>query len=252
MLGIAFFEGRRFPMRMNQSQPKSEQAKADPTYRSLYRIGGVAASLMVLVTILHIGVFFVVGLPGNILEWFELFESSPLDGLLAFELLLVVYVVLSIPLALALYAALHRTNPSLMSISLALALIGAVAFIISRPAFEMLSLSNSYAVATTDAQRAGYIAAGEATFATFSGTPYWLSYILGSIGGLMISAVMLQGAVFSKTTAYLRLASGVLDFGIFVPTIGLFIALLSVFCLMGFNILVAWRLLQIGRIGQGG
>jgi hypothetical protein len=32
----------------------------------------------------------------------------------------------------------------------------------------------------------------------------------------------------------------------------LFIAILSVFCLMGFNILVAWRLLQIGRIGQGG
>jgi hypothetical protein len=237
-------------MILNQSQPKTEQVEPDPTYRSLYRIGGVAAALMVLVTILHIGVFFVVGLPESILEWFELFEGSPIGGLLAFELLLVVYVVLSIPLALALYAALRRTNPSLMSISLALALIGAVAFIISRPAFEMLSLSNAYATATTDAQRTAYIAAGEVTFAAFGGTTYWVSYIFGSIGGLMISVVMLQGAVFSKTTAYLRLASSVLDLGIFVPTIGLFIAIISVFCLMGFNILVAWRLLQIGRTGQ--
>jgi hypothetical protein len=238
-------------MPLNQNQPKSELVVAVPTYRPLYRIGGVAAVLMVLIPILHIGVFFVVGLPESILDWFELFESNPLGGLLAFELLLVIYVVLSIPLALAFYAALRRTNPSLMKISLALALIGVVAFIISRPAFEMLYLSNAYAAATTDAQRAAYLAVGEATYAAFGGTAYWVSYILGSIGGIMISFVMLQGAVFSKTTAYLRLASSVLDFGIFVPTIGLFIAILSVFFLMGFNILVARRLLQIGRIGKG-
>jgi fumarate reductase subunit D len=225
--------------------------KADPIYGSLYLVGGVAAAVMVLFTILHTAVFFVVGLPDSVLGWFELFEGNALGGLLAFELLLVGYVVLSVPLALALYATLHRANPSLMSLYLALALIGSIAFIASRPAFEMLSLSNAYAAATTEAQRAAYVAAGEATIAAFDGTAYWTSYILGSVGGIVISVVMLQVNIFSKTTAYLRLASGILDFGIFVPTVGLFIALLSVFCLLGFNILAARRLLQLARVEEG-
>jgi hypothetical protein len=59
--------------------------------------------------------------------------------------------------------------------------------------------------------------------------------------------VILRSAIFSKTTGYLRIASSVLDFGIFVPGVGLYIALFSVFCLLGFNILVARRLLQLAR-----
>jgi hypothetical protein len=61
---------------------------------------------------------------------------------------------------------------------------------------------------------------------------------------LVISIVILQGSVFSRLTAYLRLASSLFDFGIFGPTIGIFNARLSVFCLMGFNIMVTRRLLQ--------
>lgn len=230
-----------------QAKSKDNPAYSGSIYRSLYLIGGAAAALEVLCTVLQSGVFFVIGLPGSVVEWFELFERSPLRGLLAFELLLVFYVIFSIPVALALFAALQRTNPALMSLYLALALFGAVAFVTSRPAFEMLSLSHSYAAAATNAQRAVYLAAGEATLAAFSGTAYWVSYILGSLGGFVISIVILQGTVFSRPTAYLRLASSIFDFGIFVPTIGIFIALLSVFCLIGFNILVTLRLLQMGR-----
>ncbi len=231
-----------------ESHPKAGLVEVDPNFRQLYRIGGVAAALLVAITVLHSSVFFVVGLPTTIIEWFELFQRSALSGLLAFELLLVVFVVLSVPLVLAIYAALRHANPSLMAIYVALGLVGAAAFMASRPAFEMLSLSHGYAAATTDAQRAAFLAAGESTFAVFKGTSFWVSYILGSIGGLVLSIVILRSAVFSKATGYLRLASSVLDFGIFVPTVGLFIALLSVFCLLGFNILVALRLLQLGRV----
>ena len=52
-------------------------------------------------------------------------------------------------------------------------------------------------------------------------------------------------SLFSKTTAYLRIASSVLDFGLFVPAVGLFISLGSVVCLPVFNVLVARRLLQL-------
>ena len=45
----------------------------------------------------------------------------------------------------------------------------------------------------------------------------------------------------------MRIASSVLDLGIYVPTIGLVLSLLSVVCLLIWTILVARRLLQLGR-----
>jgi len=234
-------------MSSTESPPKLVAREVDPTYKPLYRTGGIAAALMVLLTLLHSAVFFVIGLPTTILEWFQLFERSELGGLLASELLLVFYVILSVPFALALFVALRKTSPSLMAIYLALSLIGVTAFIVSRPAFEMLSLSHGYALSTTDAQRAVFLAAGESTYAAFEGTAFWLSYFLGSISGLLLSAAILRSTIFGRATAYLRIASSVLDLGLFIPTIGLFISLVSVFCLLGFHVLMARRLLQMGR-----
>jgi hypothetical protein len=229
-----------------QPGPRTADRDVVPDWKWLYRIGGVAALLAVVVTLLHSGVYAVVGLPTTALEWFALFENDALGGLLAFELLMVVYVVLNVPVALALYVALRRASPSLMVVFVALSLIGVVAFIVARPAFEMLTLSDAHAAATTDAQRASYLAAGESTLAVFHGTAFWVSYLLGSISGLILAAVMLRSSIFSRATAYLRIASSLLDFGLFVPTIGLYIALGSVLCLVAFNILIARRLLQLG------
>jgi hypothetical protein len=121
-----------------------------------------------------------------------------------------------------------------------------MAFISARPAFEMLTLSNQYAAATTDAQRAAFLAAGEAIVAVFRGTAYLASYLLGSITGLIIGIVMLRNGIFGRAIPYLRIASSVLDFGIFVPTVGIFISLFSVLCLLLFNILIGRRLIQLG------
>jgi hypothetical protein len=223
---------------------------ADPAFKSLYMIGGAASGLLVFLPLLHSTVFFLVGLPTTVAEWFELFAASAINGLLAFELLLIIYVVLSVPVALALYAALRRINPSLTLLYLAFALFGAVAFVASRPALQMLSLSHAYASATTEAQRAAYLAAGEATLAAFKGTAFWTSYILGSVSGFLVSIVILQGMVFSKTAGYLRLASSIFDFGIFIPAVGMFVSLISVFCLIGFHTLVALRLTRLGRASR--
>ncbi len=234
-------------MTSTASSSGTRDAMVDPRFTQLYRFGGVAAALLVALTLLHSSVFFVVGLPTRVIEWYELYQGSALSGLLAFELLMVVYVILSVPVALALYTALSGSNPSLAILYLAITIIGAVAFVASRPAFEMLSLSQGYAAASTDAQRAAYLAAGESTLAVFHGTAFWVSYVLGSLGGLLVSLAILRSGVFSKATAYLRFASSVLDFGLFVPAIGLYIALFSVFCLLGFNILVARQLLRLAR-----
>src|SRR5829696_5283231 len=139
-----------------------DTVNADPRWKPLYRIGGAAALFSVAIIPIQLIIFIAWGQPENALGWFNLFEDNKLAGLLAFEILFVVNAALGIATTLALYVALRRVNESLMAIALALGLLEAVAFIMARPALEMLYLSERYAAATTDAQRAMFLAAGEA------------------------------------------------------------------------------------------
>src|SRR5918995_3451044 len=154
----------------------SDTVNADPRWKPLYRIGAAAALFAVAIYLIHLIVFIVWGQPESALGWFNLFEDNELGGLLAFELLLVVSSVLGIATTLALYVALRRVNESLMAIALVLGLVEAVALIVARPALEMLYLSEQYAAATTDAQRAKFLAAGEAMWATYNGTAFHVGY----------------------------------------------------------------------------
>jgi hypothetical protein len=233
---------------MKIMNPLAEAKSTDSNWNSLYKIGGAAALIMVAITLAQFVIFAVSPPPleGNAGDWFALFQESAFLGLLGFESLLVIYALLSVLVSVALFAALRPASQSLTALFLILSVIGSMAFVVARPALEMLSLSNQYSAATTDAQRAAILAAGEAMVAVFHGTAFQVSYILGSITGLLIAAAMLRSGVFSRTTAYLRVGSSVFDFGIFIPGIGLFISLLSVLFLLVFNILVARRLLQLG------
>jgi hypothetical protein len=226
----------------------TEAATTDSAWKSLYKVGGAATLIMIAITLTQVVVFAVSPPPyeGTAVDWFALFQKNALLGLLGFEVLLIVYVGLSVLVSLALFVALRRTSPTLTAIFLVLSVIGSMAFISARPAFEMLTLSNQYAAATTDAQRAAFLAAGEAIVAVFRGTAYLASYLLGSITGLIIGIVMLRNGIFGRAIPYLRIASSVLDFGIFVPTVGIFISLFSVLCLLLFNILIGRRLIQLG------
>lgn len=218
-------------------------------WKSLYKIGSICSWLMVVIILGQFVVFMAAPPPleGTAIDWFALFQQNKFMGLLAFELLMVVYTILSVPLALALFAALGKTDQSLTVTYLALTVVGVVSFIVARPAFEMLFLSEQYAAAATDAQRSMFLAAGETLVAMFHGTAFQVSYFLGSIGGLLISFTMLKGNLFSRPTAYLRIASSLLDFGLFIPTIGLFVSLFSVVCLLIWNILVARKLWMLGK-----
>lgn len=240
---------------LRRSSPEAEvvmQAEAsEAAWRWLYRAGGGAALLLAALTVAHSGVFAVAGLPGTVAEWFALFQRNALLGLLAFELLMVLYVVASIPVVIALSAALGRREPALMAIYAMLSLVGIAAFIAARPAFEMLALSDGHAAATTEAQRALYLAAGEATLAAFNGTAFWVSYLLGSAGGLVLAVAMLRVGTFGRTIPALRIGSSLLDLGLFLPVVGLYVSLGSVLCLLAFNLLLARRFLR-REMGSGG
>lgn len=234
---------------ISSSTDRSQAAAASSGWAGLYNLAGVSALLQVAIVIIQLVIFMSAPPPleGTALEWFKLFQENPIIGLIDFEFLMVIYVILCIPIALALYTILRPVNPSWTAVYLTLTLLGVMCFIAARPAFEMLYLSQAYAAAQNDAQRAMLLAAGEAKVAAFHGTAFYINYILGSLTGLIISLVMLQSTLFSKKISYVRIASSVCDFGLFLPVVGMFISILSVLYLAIWNIMIARRLFQLGQ-----
>lgn len=234
---------------MSQLRPNqvTDAKTVDSRWNWLYRIGGAAAVLSVVIVPIQIVVFMVWPPPSTIADWFALFQNDGLVGLLAFEFLFVVDAALGIPTILALYIALRRTSESFMAIALAVGLVASVALITARPAFEMLYLSSQYAAATTDAQRSILLAAGEAMRATFYGTAFNTSNVLGNINLLIVPLVMLRSNLFGKATAYMGMLAGILGFAMYVPTVGLFLGILSALFLAIWRILIAVKFFQLGR-----
>lgn len=223
--------------------------KKTPGMPTLLKLGGICALLMVLIIVVQGTVSAMAPQPldGTALDWFMLFQSNRWIGLIDFELLMVVYTILSLPIVLSLYMLHRHIHPSWAGIYVVLSIIGVVCFVIARPAFEMLRLSNAYVAATSDAQRAFYLSAGEEKLAMFHGGFFHTSYILGSLTGLLISALMLRNALFRKATSYVRIASSIFDFGLYIPSVGIYISIFSVLFLFIWNILVARRLLQLSQ-----
>jgi len=236
-------ETTTFPI--NQSRAENDSSG----WSSLYKLGGISSLLLVAIVIIQLIVFTIAPPPldGTAIDWFILFQKNPIIGLIHFEFLMIIYVILCIPIALALYTLLRQVNPSWTVLYLILSLLGVMCFIAARPAFEMLYLTNGYAAAETEMQKAAFLAAGEAKVATFHGTAFYINYILGSLTGLIISIVMLKTSLFSKATAYVRIASSICDFGLFVPTIGMYIAIFSMLFLVIWNIMIARRLFELAN-----
>jgi hypothetical protein len=146
----------------------------------------------------------------------------------------------------ALYVALRRASESLMAVATALYFVAIAAYFASNTAFEMLSLSDQYAAATTYSQRSVYLAAGQAMLATFEGTAFQVSYVLASVAGIMIGAVMLRSDIFGRVAAYALIVGDVIGLGLYVPTIGIFLSVISVPVLWVWYVLIARRLIQLG------
>jgi hypothetical protein len=133
-----------------------------------------------------------------------------------------------VPIVLALYVALRRASESFMAVATAFYFVAIAAYFASSMVFEMLSLSEGYAAATTESQRATYLAAGQAMLASFEGTAFQVSYVLASVSGIIIGAVMLRSEIFSRVAAYALILEDVIGLGLYVPTIGILLSVISV------------------------
>jgi hypothetical protein len=216
----------------------------DSRWQGLYKIGAVAALISVVIIPLSIVAFFIwPPFPDNILV---VIQEDRLAGLMSLDLMYLLGNVFAIPFFLVLYVTLKEVNESWALIALTLGLLGLVCLVPARPIPEMFALSDQYAAATTDAERAIYQATGEAILALFHGMAYHVHYILGSASLLISSFLMLRSDTFSKATAYVGVVTNVVVFGLYVPEVGTYISLLSVVGYVIWYILIACRLFQLG------
>jgi len=221
-----------------------------PDGKSLYRVGGVSALVIGIAYIIILPLFaHVGGAPSGSGEvWLKYLEGKTtfwwaILGLCVFTDFLFV------PVALSLYVALERVNRNAMLV--ATAFVGL--FVVLDMAVtwtnyaSLLTLSGLHIAATTDVQRAAYVAAANYASAVLaSHTEVFYSIVDLSVAILITDYVMLQGkGIFSKTTAYLGLAAGI--FGIVSITNFFVIIIINALLVTAWVLFVGYRLFKLGQ-----
>jgi hypothetical protein len=225
----------------------------DPNGKWLYRAGGISALLVGLGYLFIIPLYMMAGIPPaggeakliyfaeNTVAWWAIIGLSVLTD------------ILYIPVALALYLGLKGIHRSAMLLaSASLALFAALELAISWPNYAaLIGLSGQYTAAASDAQRAISIAGAEYVSALLA-SPLVAIYtiLIPGIGIFIAGFVMLMG-IFSKSTAYLGVVTGIFaliaSVGPFlVSALDIAIIIVSTLTLVWF-LLVGYRLLRLGQ-----
>ncbi len=239
---------------------------SNPNWNTLYKIGGIAALISVIVMLSEI---FITLLPGGgatgpdtntVFDWFVLFQNNPLMGLRNLGLINMIATTLGIPVIFALYIAHRNVDHGYAALSVILSIVGTTIYLANNTAFPMLTLSGKYAAATTDTGRMMLAAAGEALLAQAeSHTPgTFVGFFYAEISSILISIVMLRNQIFSKLTAI----AGILGFGLlfifevlssFVPplfNVAMIFAVIGGLSSITWYALISRRLIQLGNLDK--
>jgi hypothetical protein len=230
---------------------------ADRSYGSLYQFGGAAALIVAALTLSEVVVLAIYPQPGSVSDWFALFQSNRIIGLLDFWGLEVPMYAMFAPAFLALYVVLRKRSEVRMAIALTCALLGIAVFFATNNPFSMLSLSDQYAAATTDAERSTCLAAGQAVLANTNQRAvggFNMGLFLVSVAGLVASSAMLRSDAFGRRTAYLGIAAYALSLADYVrealtssEIVALLVILPGALLLTIWFIVVGQRLYRLGR-----
>jgi hypothetical protein len=229
-------------LRIERSSGEAETSP-DPSWRGLYRAGGVSTALYIVLGIIT-PVVILMTMPqppsSGGASTLQYIASNRLGYILE-QVLFSAPSVFAMIVFLALYKALKHLNKSYAAIAALVALVSQVNVLASPVtgggALSLVYLSDHYVTATTAAQRAAFASAAEGYIAlnTIVGT----AGILFAIGILIISVVMLKG-VFLKSIAYLGIVTG---------TVGIISEALR--NMLGIGYLIYWVLFIIWFIAIG-
>jgi Domain of unknown function (DUF4386) len=227
--------------------------EADLDGKALYRVSGISALVLGIAYLIIIALYVPVGAPpsgaearlmhlaGNTPVWWAILGLSVLTDFLF------------VPVALSLYLALKGINRNAML--LATACVGL--FVVLDLAVTwtnyaaLIALSGNYAAATNDAQRAVFVAAATYPSTVLESSLLFVynTFVL-AVGILIIGLVMLKG-IFSKMTAYLGLAAGILGIvsvagSFFVSSLSITIIIASIATTV-WVFFVGYRLYRLGK-----
>ncbi|MGO9088559.1 MAG: hypothetical protein ACLQBK_25420 [Candidatus Sulfotelmatobacter sp.] len=240
----------------------------DSNWKTLYRVGGVAALLAAFLFRRNLAEEFLLfrglgiirsgpsALPNTVMDWYSVLHHYRLIGLTFLNLFDMVNYALIGLMFLGLDAALRRVNRSCMRLATTLVLVAVAVYFASNQAFAMVSLSDQYATAATDAQRSELLAAGQALLAIHnSGANYghgiYLSYLFVNLAGLIAATVMLRSRVFGRAAAYTGILANAFGLGYYVtqmlaPTMSVIPISAAAPFLLVWYILIGRKLLQLG------
>lgn len=215
--------------------------------RGLYKIAFAACVLMLIIMLAQIIVFVASPPPDTVLGFFELYEKNIMLGLLSLDLLYLINNLLLVFVYLGLAAMVYVKKPAMILPALILGLLGVACYYPSNPAFEMLSLSNSYFTAA-DGSGDLFLASGETLLAGYTGTSFNAYYIMNALSLLFFSAALLQSGREFKILGVLGMAAGLL---MVVPSsagmLGMVFSLVSLLPWSIFVILLSIRFFQRSR-----
>ncbi|MBN1122856.1 MAG: DUF4386 family protein [Anaerolineae bacterium] len=238
-----------------------DESTVELHWKKFFKFGAWAAVIGVLVGVVESGIQFFPGAAGGdavtAADWFALIQDHWFIGLRNLGLLNILFALTGIPFMIALYGAHRKSQPTFALQAMIVSMIGAGVFLATNRAFAMLSLSQQYAAATSEAQRAALVAAGQSMLVVGqSHTPgTFLAFLMTEGAGLLMSIVMLRGGVFSKGNAIAGIVAfgGLLLYDIsysFVPALqdlAMIFVFLAGAASIVWQIMAALKLFQLGK-----
>ena len=225
----------------------------DPDGKWLYRVGGISALVLGTAYIVIVALYVPVGTPPSGAEARLAYLAENTTVWWAILGLSVLTDFLFVPVALSLYLALKGINRNAMLVATAFVVLFVVLDLaVTWPNYaSLITLAGKYGAATNDAQRVVLVAAADYPSAVLESSLLGVYVILvPAVGILMTSLVMLKG-IFSKSTAYLGLVTGIL--GIVSVAGSPFVSFLSVAVIVTSVLTTVWVLFvgyRLYRLGQ--
>ncbi|MHB9056756.1 MAG: hypothetical protein ACYC2P_11500 [Paludibacteraceae bacterium] len=220
-------------------------------WNKLYKIGGIAALLIVLIIPLQIIIFTLFPPPATTIGFFELFHENWFIGLLNLDLLYYINNGLLILVYIGLFASLRKIDFANMLIAVIIGFIGIAVYYVSTVGFEMLSMSNQYYSTESIELKQQLLAVGHGLISRYKGTAFDIYYVFNAITLLVISKTMYKSKDFGKSAATWGMIAGVF---MLIPstagTIGLVFSLISLVPWIVFSILTGRKLINMASLKE--
>ncbi len=235
---------------------KSLLTNHNVNWASFYKIGGIAALVALLYSLATLSIVMALGMPPETAqEGFTLLAENRLVGLLRMDVLtILVMLPLYYLLILGLYGALRATAGTQSRLAAILGIVGVTLVLATPSAFAFLTLSDKFAAATDAAQRALFLAAGEAVLASdlYHGSGALMGGLLLQTATLIFSVLMLRSASFGKLTAWVGIVMHGLDLlhilvGFLAPAVGATLMIIAGTLYLVWFPLLAWDFFRLAK-----